>query len=116
MVQAKYLLALSTDEEKVAQLLTRDVWTFLGDMVSPSHLYGIKNIPLMPRQGTFSISADPELIQYYLDYATKYTEELTSIGWAPSRLSAATNGFTRKLEDISGQRRRILSEIEKLVS
>lgn len=116
MALAKYLIALTNDEEKVAQLLTRDAWSFFSNMVSARELFRVKDIPLMPRQGTFSIATDQELIQYYLDYAGAYNEELSFLGWESVRVFTATNGFARKLEEISGQLRRSSAEPAKMAS
>jgi hypothetical protein len=101
----KYHIALEKDEEKIAQLLTRDAWGYFGSLISNRELFHVKDIPMMPRRGLLSVAADEELIQYYLDYAAAYTEELTLLGWEPERVACAANGFASKLESISGQLR-----------
>lgn len=116
MALAKYLISLTTDEEKVAQLLTRDAWTFFTNMISAREVFRVKDIPFMPRQGTFSIAADEDLIQYYLDYAGAYTQELSFLGWSHSRIAAASQGFAAKLEDISGQIRLSNLRAERIAS
>lgn len=116
MALAKYLISLTADEEKIAQLLTRDAWTFFTNMISAREVFRVKDIPIMPRQGTFSIAADEDLIQYYLDYASAYQVELSFLGWTPSRISAASNGFASKLEDISGQVRGNGLQAERIAS
>ena len=116
MAPAKYLIALTNDEEKVAQLLTRDAWSFFTDIVSSLDHSHAKEMPCMPRQGTFVIAADPELIQYYLDYAQAYNEELNRLGWEVRRSAVASSGFAKKLEEISGQRIRALPESERWAS
>ena len=105
MALAKYLLSLTNDEETIASLLTRDAWAFFNNSVSPRELSLVKEIPLIPRRGTFSITPDEELIQYYLDFAHVYDDELRLLGWEPLCIAHASAGFVRKLEDISGQLR-----------
>jgi hypothetical protein len=102
---AKYLISLTKDEEIVAQLLRRDAWTFFNDPGMLRELSLLKQIPLIPRRGTFAITADEDLIQYFLDYAQGYEEELSGLGWESARIERAGDGFARKLEDISGQLR-----------
>jgi len=114
MVLAKYLISLTKDEEVVTGLLSRDAWTFFNNSISPRELSLVKEIPLMPRRGTFSIAPDEELIQYYLDHAHLYDQELHLLGWEPLRISQASAGFVRKLEDISGQLRAVSNRSERL--
>ncbi len=102
-VSSYYSLNLSPDEEKIAQLLTRDAWGYFSALISSRELFHVKDIPLMPRRGSFSLSADGELIQYYLDFANAYGEELSLLGWDDKRVQAAAASFASKLEDISGQ-------------
>ena len=103
MGNAKYLVTLSPDEEKIAQLLTRDAWGYFGSMIATRELFHVKDIPMMPRRGTFAIATDEELIQYYLDYAAAYSEELALVGWDAGRVAQAAHTFVCKLEEISGQ-------------
>jgi hypothetical protein len=105
MAMARYLILLNKDEEIVAQLLTRDAWTFFNNTGFTRELSLVKEIPLIPRRGTFAITTDEELIQYYLDNAQTYDEELRELGWDSARIDNASEGFARKLEDISGQLR-----------
>lgn len=105
MENTKYVLSLLPDEEKIAQLLTRDAWGYFGSMIASRDLFHVKDIPMMPRRGSLSITPDEELIQYYLDYAGAYSEELSLLGWDAQRACAAADGFACKLEDISGQLR-----------
>ena len=116
MGNAKYLLSLLPDEEKIAQLLTRDAWGYFGSMISNRELFHVKDIPMMPRRGTFSIAPDEELIQYYLDYAGAYSEELTLLGWDAGRVAAAAHTFALKLEDVSGQLRGRSENLKTLVA
>jgi hypothetical protein len=103
MALAKYLISLSKDEEVIAGFLSRDAWVFFNNSASSRELALAKEIPLIPRRGTFSIAPDEELIQYYLDHAHVHDEELHLLGWEPLRIAQASAGFVRKLEDISGQ-------------
>jgi hypothetical protein len=105
MTLARYLINLTPDEEKIAQLLTRDAWGYFSSLIASRELFHVKDIPLMPRNGTFSLPADEELIQYYLDYAGAYTEELAVYEWEPQRVEAAVTQFVRQLETLSGQTR-----------
>jgi hypothetical protein len=103
MGNPKYLIALTQDEEKIAQLLTRDAWGYFSSLISHRELFHVKDIPMMPRKGTLAIAPDEELIQYYLDFAGAYNEELALYGWDAARAVDAANGFTTKLEEMSGQ-------------
>jgi hypothetical protein len=103
MTSTRYELALTPDEEKIAQLLTRDAWGYFSSLISSRELFHVKDIPLMPRRGRFSLPPDEELIQYYLDFAGAHAEELALYGWDDQRVTVAANGFVTKLESVSGQ-------------
>lgn len=103
MTSTRYELTLTPDEEKIAQLLTRDAWGYFSSLISSRELFHVKDIPLMPRRGTFSLPPDEELIQYYLDFAGAYTEELGLYGWDEQRVISAAHTFVDKLESVSGQ-------------
>jgi hypothetical protein len=103
MGNTKYLISLAPDEEKIAQLLTRDAWGYFGSLIASRDLFHVKDIPMMPRRGCLSIAPDEELIQYYIDFATAYSEELSLLGWDAQRAYAAADTFATKLEDVSGQ-------------
>ena len=105
MTAPRYNLTLTPDEEKIAQLLTRDAWGFFSSLISSRELFHVKDIPMMPRRGAFSLVPDEELIQYYLDFAGAYTDELRLYGWEDPRTHDAAESFVVKLEQISGQRR-----------
>jgi hypothetical protein len=100
-----YCLQLSREEERVAQLLTRDAWVYFSNLISQREIFHIKEIPMMPRQGFFEIANDAEIIQYYLDYADSYVSELTLAGWEESQAKNAAEQFSAKLENITGLRR-----------
>jgi hypothetical protein len=103
MGNANYIIDLLPDEEKIAQILTRDAWGYFGSMIASRELFHVKDIPMMPRRGCLTITPDEELIQYYLDYAAAYSEELSLLGWDAQRACAAADGLATKLEDVSGQ-------------
>jgi hypothetical protein len=103
MSTARYTLTLTPDEEKIAQLLTRDAWGYFSSLISSRDLFHVKDIPMMPRRGVFSLAPDEELIQYYLDFAGAYTEELALYGWHAERVSEAASTFVAMLEEVSGQ-------------
>jgi hypothetical protein len=100
-----YQIPLENDEERIAQLLTRDAWSYFASLKSTREPFHIKEIPLIPRRGVLSINADEDLIQYYLDHAEAYTQELALLGWDAERVFVAADGFASKLESISGQLR-----------
>lgn len=103
MTAPRYNITLTPDEEKVAQLLTRDAWGYFSSLITSRDIFHIKDIPMMPRQGTFSLAADDELIQYYLDFAGAYAQELALYGWEAARVAAAAQSFVTKLEEATGQ-------------
>lgn len=103
MEKRVFTIILTKDEEKIAQLLTRDAWIYFSNMISNREIFHVKDIPMMPRQGTFSIAIDEELIQYYLNFAGAYAQELQVLGWETTRSTAAADAFCKKLEDVSGQ-------------
>jgi hypothetical protein len=103
MDKLTFTVTLTKDEEKVAQLLTRDAWGYFGQLIASRDLFHVKDIPMMPRRGSLTLTADEELVQYYLDYAAAYHEELTTLGWDNDRINQAAEGFALKLEDVSGQ-------------
>jgi hypothetical protein len=74
-------------------------------MISQREVFHVKEIPMMPRRGSFEIANDAEMIQYYLDYADSYINELTLVGWTEEQAKSAAEDFCAKLEDVSGLRR-----------
>ncbi len=100
-----YCLQLSKEEERIAQLLTRDAWLHFSNLISQREIFHIKEIPMMPRQGFFEIANDAEMIQYYLDGADSYIHELTLAGWTEEQAKAAAEQFCVKMESITGLRR-----------
>lgn len=116
MTLPRYEISLSPDEEKIAQLLTRDAWGYFSSLIASRELFHVKDIPLMPRRGRFSLPADEELIQYYIDYADAYTEELSLFGWDSARVHNAAESLMARLEDVSGQVRGRLKKAHYLTA
>jgi len=105
-----YCLELSREEERIAQLLTRDAWVYFSNLISQREIFHIKEIPMMPRQGFFEIANDAEMIQYYLDYADSYSAELSKVGWSEEQARNAAEAFASKLEAATGLRRGMVQE------
>lgn len=100
-----FCLQLSKEEERIAQLLTRDAWVYFSNLISQREIFHVKEIPMMPRQGFFEIANDAEMIQYYLDYADSYLNELSLAGWTEEQATNAVERFCAKLEEVSGLQR-----------
>lgn len=100
-----FCLQLSKEEERIAQLLTRDAWVYFSNLISQREIFHVKEIPMMPRQGFFEIANDAEMIQYYLDYADSYLHELSLAGWTEEQAVSAAEHFCSKLEKITGLQR-----------
>jgi hypothetical protein len=101
----QYSIALGKDEEKIAQLLTRDAWGYFSALISQREAFHVKEIPMMPRGGLLEIANDAELIQYYIDNADTYREELAMYQWDEARYEAAAASFVDKVEQATGLRR-----------
>jgi hypothetical protein len=102
MNKKSFTLSLSPNEEKVAQLLTRDAWVYFSSMISQRDLFHVKEIPMMPRRGVMEIDNDAELIQYYVDHAHGYSEELALLGWDAEESLWAADSFVAKMEAETG--------------
>ncbi len=100
-----YSFTLGSDEEKIAQLLTRDAWLFFSEQISARESFHVKEIPMMPRRGAFELANDAELIQYYVDYADKYRDELRILGWESKRAQTAAENFAILIEEATGIKR-----------
>jgi hypothetical protein len=100
-----YCVQLSREEERIAQMLTRDAWVYFSNLISQREIFHVKEIPMMPRQGFFEIANDAEMIQYYLDYADSYVDELATLGWQECDARKAADSLCQKLENITGLRR-----------
>ena len=102
MTNPYYTFELSPSEEKIAQLLTRDAWGYFSGMISQRDLFHVKEIPMMPRRGSMEIANDAELIQYYVDNAHNYVDELTLLGWNTEQVLTAADSFVNLLERHTG--------------
>jgi hypothetical protein len=100
-----FSLSLDRSEERLAQLLTRDAWNYFSSLISQRELFHVKDIPMMPRRGCFEIPDDPDIIQYYLEFTSSYTEELLLLGWTKEEISSAEDSFVKKIEDATGYQR-----------
>ena len=97
-----FTISLSPNEEKIAQLLTRDAWVYFSSMISQRDLFHVKEIPMMPRRGVMEIENDAELIQYYVDHAHGYSDELALLGWDSEECLWAADSFVAKMEAETG--------------
>jgi hypothetical protein len=95
-------IELTTDEQVLAGLLTRDAWTYFSSMIGTQNLSHVKDIPLTPRRGTLEITSDPDVLHYYLCFADAYSDELVKGGWDAHRCAAASSSLITKLESVSG--------------
>jgi len=102
MTQNTYLIELTPQEEKIAQLLTRDAWGYFTTLITQRELFQVKEIPMMPRRGILEIVNDAEIIQYYLDNARIYEEELALLGWSGDQAIEAAATFVEKVARITG--------------
>lgn len=99
-------IELDFEEEKIAQLLTRDAWSYFS---SPTELHDrtpVRAIPSMPRSGRFEVPQEPQLIWYYLTFAESYFEEVKYFGWTGRRYSDVCGRFVAKIEHATGYRKR----------
>jgi hypothetical protein len=71
-------------------------------MISQRDLFHVKEIPMMPRRGMMEIENDAELIQYYVDHAHGYSDELTLLGWDAEEALWAADSFVAKMEAQTG--------------
>lgn len=100
-----YLISLNPQEERLAQLLTRDAWVYFSDLISRRQTFHVKDIPMMPRGGSLELPDDLEIAQYYVDQAICYQEELALYGIQGSEFEAAHDGLVDKVESATGVRR-----------
>lgn len=101
-----YSIELDRDEEKIAQLLTRDAWCFFNTFSTCGDPSIMPEIPKMPRGGHFEVPTDPGITNYYLCFAGTYFDELSLLGWPAQRFCDACEGFLAKLEAATGLKRR----------
>jgi hypothetical protein len=99
-------ITLEPDEEKIAQLLTRDAWSYFSSPTELPNRAPVRSIPGMPRNGHFSLPKDPQLLIYYLTFAGTYLDELRYMGWTRARYHDACESFLSKIERATGLQRR----------
>lgn len=96
---------LPPEEEKLAQLLTRDAWLHFSSLITQRDLFHVKEIPMMPREGVIEFADDLEIIQYYADFAENYLDELVLRGIPEERSQLVIDSFIERLETATGIRR-----------
>jgi hypothetical protein len=94
------------DEERIAQLLTRDAWSYFSSPTELTDRVPVRSIPPMPRDGRFEVPQDPLILTYYLTFAGSYFDELKAMGWSPQMYADACERFVAKLEAVTGFKRR----------
>ena len=99
-------IALEPDEEKIAQLLTRDAWSYFSSPTELPNRAPVRSIPAMPRNGWFELIRDPAIMTYYLTFAGTYLDELIYMGWTRARYHDACESFLSKVERATGLHRR----------
>ena len=99
-------IKLTPSEERLAQLLTRDAWTYFSGLIAQREIFHVKDIPMMPRGGSIELPADLEVAQYYVDFAERYSQKMvTMYGFTPEDAKSAFEGFVGKIEGSTGVRR-----------
>jgi hypothetical protein len=101
-----FTLNLEFDEERIAQLLTRDAWSYFSSPTELAHRSPVHDVPKMPHNGVFALPNDPEMLAYYLTFAGSYYDELHALGWPPRMYVDACEGFVSKVELATGLKRR----------
>jgi hypothetical protein len=99
-------IRLEPDEEKIAQLLTRDAWSYFSSPTELPNRAPVRTIPGMPRTGQFAIPDDAQIITYYVTFAGSYLDELRYMGWTKARYHDACESFLSKLEGALALNRR----------
>lgn len=100
-----HTLQLDQDEEQLARALTRDAWGYFSSLISNRDLFHVKEVPRIPRGGRFEITDDPDVVLYYLIFASSYEEEFLDTGWTAERFQAARETLCSKLEGATGIKR-----------
>ncbi len=99
-------IQLEPDEEKIAQLLTRDAWSYFSSPTELPNRSPVRIIPRMPRAGQFLLPENSQVLTYYLTFAGTYLDELEVMGWTPARFHDACESFLDKIERATGLHRR----------
>jgi len=100
-----YLISLNQNEERLAQLLTRDAWTYFSELISKRQMFHVKDIPMMPRGGSLELPDDAEIAQYYVDFAHSYAEQLEIHEISTEVITETLESFVDKVERATGVRR-----------
>ncbi|MEY4668529.1 MAG: hypothetical protein RL518_1228 [Pseudomonadota bacterium] len=108
------VLLLEPDEEKIAQLLTRDAWSYFASPTELPNRAPVRAIPGMPRAGRFELPDDPLIATYYLTFAGTYLDELRAMGWNRARYHDVCESFLAKIESATGLRRRASAPVSDL--
>ena len=99
-------VVLEPDQERIAELLTRDAWSFFSSPTELPNRAPVRSVPGMPRNGRFILPNDPLILTYYLTFAGSYFEELRHMGWTAARYRDTCEAFLSKIERATGLRRR----------
>jgi hypothetical protein len=99
-------IRLELDEEKIAQLLTRDAWSYFSSPTELPNRAPVRSIPGMPRSGLFLLPDDTQILTYYLTFAGTYFDELRGMGWTRARYHDACESFLDKIERATNLHRR----------
>lgn len=99
-------ISLEPDEQKIAQLLTRDAWSYFSSPTELPNRAPVRSIPGMPRDGHFVLPEDPQILSYYLTFAGTYLDELECMGWTQARYHDTCESFLSKIERATGLHRR----------
>jgi hypothetical protein len=99
-------IRLELDEEKIAQLLTRDAWSYFSSPTELPNRAPVRVIPGMPRNGQFLLPDDTQILTYYLTFVGTYFDELRGMGWTRARYHDACESFLDKIERATNQHRR----------
>jgi hypothetical protein len=99
-------IQLEPDEERIAQLLTRDAWSFFSSPTELPNRAPVRSVPGMPLNGRFLLPKDPLILIYYLTFAGSYFDELRHMGWSATRYHDTCEDFLYKIERATGLRRR----------
>ena len=116
MTTNTFIISLDRDEERLAQLLTRDAWNYFSSLISQRELFHVKDIPMMPRRGSFELPDDQEIIQYYLEFTSAYTDELKLLGWEESVIHAAELSLKKKIEAATGYQHTVSNQTARVVA
>ena len=104
-METMHTIHLDAHEEQLARALTRDAWGYFSSLISNRDLFHVKDIPRIPRGGRFELCSDPEVVHYYLTFASSYETELCDSGWSPENFASTCESFCQKVENATGMKR-----------